>query len=184
MNWTAAELDLTGDFNVLIPRGVNRLRRQGAGSRFVHGGASLQEIVVPLLKVRLAREQTTSQVSVDVLRTGSNRITTGRLPASFIQQEPVSDKMLPRTLRAQLVAGPQAGVISDAVTHVFDSAEENVRAREFAHTFTLSPDAAKRYRNQEVKLRLEEPVPGTDKWRMYVEFSYTLLISFTSDFDG
>ncbi|MFC6225641.1 BREX-1 system phosphatase PglZ type A [Hymenobacter artigasi] len=184
MSWTAEQLGLEGETQVLIPRGVNRLRRQGAGSRYVHGGASLQEVVVPLVKVRVVREQTTSQVSVDVLRMSNNRITTGRLPVSFIQQEPVTDKILARTIRARLLAGPGEEVISDEVTRVFDSADANVRTREFQHTFTISPDAAKRYRNQEVKLRLDEPVPNTDKWKQYQEFSYTLLISFTSDFDS
>ncbi len=46
--WKADQLGLGGDLNTAIPNSVNRLRLSGSGSRFVHGGASLQEIVVPV----------------------------------------------------------------------------------------------------------------------------------------
>jgi hypothetical protein len=34
-----------------------------------------------------------------------------------------------------------------------------------------------------VKLLLEEPVEGSSKWKTYKEYTYTLNISFTNDFD-
>ena len=44
-HFTAEQLNLAGDAEVLIPKSINRIRIKGAGSRYVHGGASLQEIV-------------------------------------------------------------------------------------------------------------------------------------------
>ena len=44
------EVGLAGDMEMLIPKSINRLRLQGAGSRYVHGGASLQEVVIPVLQ--------------------------------------------------------------------------------------------------------------------------------------
>jgi len=41
--FTAAQLGLSGEIEVQIPKSINRLRLKGSGSRFVHGGASLQE---------------------------------------------------------------------------------------------------------------------------------------------
>src|SRR5690606_11851568 len=43
---------IKSDAFVLIPDGVNRYHRQGAGTRFVHGGGSLQELVVPVIESR------------------------------------------------------------------------------------------------------------------------------------
>ena len=43
--------------------------------------------------------------------------------------------------------------------------------------------ASGKYKNQRVKLILEEPVEGTTKWKQYKEYYYTLNISFTNDFD-
>jgi len=41
-HFTAEQLYLSGDAEVLIPKSINRIRIKGAGSRYVHGGASLQ----------------------------------------------------------------------------------------------------------------------------------------------
>ena len=43
--------------------------------------------------------------------------------------------------------------------------------------------ASGKYKNQRVKLVLEEPVEGTTKWKEYKDYFYTLNISFTNDFD-
>lgn len=49
--FNASELGLDGDIEVLIPKSINRLRRKGSGAKYVHGGASLQEVIVPVLKI-------------------------------------------------------------------------------------------------------------------------------------
>jgi len=55
--------------------------------------------------------------------------------------------------------------------------------REVKHRFHLSSRASGKYKNQRVKLLLEEPVEGSSKWKTYKEYTYTLNISFTNDFD-
>jgi uncharacterized protein (TIGR02687 family) len=97
--FTGELVGLAGDVEVLITKGINRLRVKGAGSRYVHGGASLQEIVVPLLTVTKLREDTTSQVEIDIIKS-TDKITTNILAVSFLQKELVTDKMLPRQIRA------------------------------------------------------------------------------------
>ena len=46
--FTAEQANLQGSVEILIPKSINRLRLQGSGSRFVHGGAAVQEVVVPI----------------------------------------------------------------------------------------------------------------------------------------
>ena len=46
--FTSESLGLSEGLQILIPKGVSRLKRKGSGSRFVHGGAILQEVVTPL----------------------------------------------------------------------------------------------------------------------------------------
>ena len=48
-HFTAAQLGLAGSHEFLFPKSINRLRVQGSGSRYVHGGTALQEVVVPVL---------------------------------------------------------------------------------------------------------------------------------------
>ena len=177
----ARQVGLTGDAVVMLPKAGQRLRLSGAGSRFVHGGASLQETVVPLLKITKKKINTLQPVSVDIIRS-SERITTNLVAVSFWQQEAVGDGLLPRQLRVSFVAedGTQ---LSDQFAAVFDSTEPSERLRETKHRFQLTQKAGSLYNNQTIYLRLEEPIDGTNQWKSYRTFNYLLTISFTNDFD-
>jgi uncharacterized protein (TIGR02687 family) len=98
--FTAAQLGLAGDLEIQIPKSINRMRIKGAGSRFVHGGASLQEVVLPVLLINKKRETDITQVTVDILRTTNRLITSGQLSVAFYQTGPVTDKVQSRKLRA------------------------------------------------------------------------------------
>lgn len=181
-HYKASELNLIGDFDVLIPKSINKRRIKGAGSRFVHGGASLQEVVIPLIRVVKKRQNTTKQVDVDVIQQ-TNKITTNILSVSFLQTELVSDVIQPRTLRVAIFS-EDGELLSNQFSFNFDIEEGSERQREVKHRFQLSSKASGKYKNQSVKLVLEEPVEGTTKWRVYKDYNYTLNISFSSDFDS
>ena len=177
----ARELNIAADADILIPKSINRLRVKGAGSRFVHGGASLQEIVIPLVKVTKKRQDTTSAVDIDIIKS-TDKITTNILAVSFIQSNLVTDQVLPRTLRAGIYA-EDGEILSDLFKYNFDIEEGSERQREVKHRFQLMAKASGKYKNQRVKLVLKEPVEGTTKWKGYKDYFYTLNISFTNDFD-
>ena len=181
MHFTAEKLNLSGDVEVLIPKSINRIRIKGAGSRYVHGGATLQEIVIPLLKVTKKRQDTTKQVDVDIIKS-TDKITTNILAVSFLQTDLVSEKILPRQIRSAIYAD-DGEILSDQFTYNFDITEGTERMREVKHRFQLSSRTSSKYKNQRVKLILEEPIEGTGKWKQYKEYYYTLNISFTNDFD-
>jgi uncharacterized protein (TIGR02687 family) len=175
------QLGIKSGVDVLIPKSINRLRISGAGSRFIHGGSSLQEIVIPLVKITKTRQDTTTQVDIDIIKS-TDRITTNILAVSFIQKDLVSEQVLPRSIRAVIRA--EDGVeLSDQFKYNFDIEEGSERQREVKHRFQLSSKASGKYKNQRVQLVLEEPVEGTSKWKQYQEYYYTLNISFTNDFD-
>lgn len=178
----ASELNIDNDeVEVLIPKSINRLRIKGAGSRFIHGGASPQETIIPLLKVIKKRQNTVSQVEIDIIKS-TDKITTNTLPVSFIQSGLVVDNVLPREIQAGLYA--EGGeLLSNLFRYNFDIEEGSERQREVKHNFHLSKKAGSAYKNQRVKLILEEPLEGTNKWKQYKEFYYTLNITFTNDFD-
>ena len=179
--FSANQLNIQSDAEVLIPKSINRLRVKGAGSRFIHGGASMQEIVIPLVKVSKKRSDTTSQVDIDIIKS-TDRITTNILAVSFIQQDLVTEQTLPRKIKAYIQAEDET-ILSDQFTYNFDINEGSERQREVKHRFQLLGKASGKYKNQRVKLVLEEPIEGTQKWREYKNYLYTLNISFTNDFD-
>ena len=179
--FSANQLNIQSDAEVLIPKSINRLRVKGAGSRFIHGGASMQEIVIPLVKVSKKRSDTTSQVDIDIIKS-TDRITTNILAVSFIQQELVTEQNLPRKIKAYIQAEDEV-ILSDQFKYNFDIDEGSERQREVKHRFQLLAKASGKYKNQRVKLILAEPIEGTQKWREYKNYLYTLNISFTNDFD-
>lgn len=180
-NFKTGELGLTGDFQVVIPKSINRLRLQGSGSRYVHGGAALQEVVVPLIKVNKKRSSDTAVVEIDVIASSASIITSGQISVAFHQLEPVSGKILPRKLRVGIYA--QDGTpLSDVHLLTFDLTSEDPREREVRKQFVLSRKADD-VNNQTVYLKLEEPDPGTSYYKEYKTVPYQLRRSFTTDFD-
>lgn len=178
--FTAQQLGLGGDRQFGFPKGIQRLRLQGAGSRYVHGGASLQEIVVPLLEIKKERSSDVGKVDVDIVR-ASQQITTGQVSITFLQAEPVGEKCLARELRAGFFS--KSGIpISDTRTLKFDSTADDARQRERREQFVFGREADT-FNQQEVMLRLEEPVAGTAQHAVYREFGFTMRRAFESDFD-
>ncbi len=101
--FSSSSLNLHSDLDFLFPKSVNRLRVKGAGSRFIHGGTSLQEIIIPLIKITKKKQDTVSQVGIDIIKS-TDRITTNILAVSFVQSDLVSEQVLPRTIRAGIYA--------------------------------------------------------------------------------
>jgi len=174
------ELGINDDTEFLIAKSIKRLRIQGPGNRYVHGGASLQEIVVPLIQFNKKRKSDTRKVEVDIIKSHS-RITTNQMAISFIQTEPAAEKVLPRELKIGFYA-KDGKLISDEVKLIFNSTAEDARSREQKHTFSFKSEAGN-YANQTVYLKLLEPIEDTSQYREYKEDPYTLHISFTSEFD-
>lgn len=180
-HFSSEQLGLDGDMEVQIPKSINRLRLKGSGSRFVHGGASLQEVVIPVLKVNKKRQSDVSAVEVDILRGASSVITSGQLAVTLYQSGPVTEKVQPRHLRAGIYT--QAGeLISDSHELSFDLSSENPRERELQVRFVLSRKADEA-NGQEVFLKLEEQHAGTTHYKEYKSLRYLMRRSFTSDFD-
>jgi len=177
----ASEIGLEGDIEVQIPKSVNRLRLKGAGSRYVHGGASLQEVVIPVVHINKKRQSDIAQVGVDILRSAGTTITSGQLSVTFYQVQPVTDKVRPRNLSAGIYSA-DGTLISDCHELVCDIASDNPREREIAVRFILTKDADS-YNGQEIVLRLDERLEGTSHYKQYRSARYLLKRSFTSDFD-
>jgi uncharacterized protein (TIGR02687 family) len=179
--FSAEQLGLADHTQAAIPKGIQRLRLKGSGSRFVHGGATLQEVIVPVIAINKKRQNDLATVEVDLLRGGTNVITAGQLSVTLYQAEPVTEKLQARELRAG-VYSESGELISNQHKVTMDLTTENVREREMKLQFLLTQEADKA-NNQEVTLKLESPVAGTNQFTEYKQLKYTLRRSFTSDFD-
>lgn len=176
--YKAEDLGLGGDVQIAIPYAGQRMRQAGSGSRYVHGGASLQEICLPLLQVSKKRVSDVAQVDVEIRRSGGKTISSGVLVFRLYQVQPVSEKMQGRTLRVALY--DSAGeAISELKTMIFDSGEISDKARDIECRLTLTTKADKA---GDAILRLDELIPGTDKYKEYRSETYTISRMFEIDF--
>jgi len=179
--FSSVELSLSGDVEVQIPKSISRLRLKGSGSRFVHGGSALQEVIIPVIQINKKRQSDITIVEVDILRGSSTIITAGQLAVVLYQSQPVTDKVQPRYLRVGIYS-LENELISDCHNLKLDLLAENPRERELQVRFVLSRKADD-VNGQEVVLRLEEKVSGTTHYKEYKSLRYQMRRSFTSDFD-
>ena len=175
------QLGLTGTLMVQIPKSINRLRLKGSGSRFVHGGATLQEVVIPVIRINKKRQSDVGRVDVEFIGGGGKTITTGQLAVVLYQTEAVTEKLQSRRLRAGLFT-LDGELVSDQHELLFDFSSANPRERELPVRFILSRKADEA-NNQQVELLLEETVEGTSHFTRYKAARYSIRRSFSSEFD-
>ena len=88
---------------VTTPIGADIIKMPGGGQNYVHGGSSLQEMIVPVIKVNTFKgKQDTGLVNVE-LSTFHHRVTGIEVKLDFMQMEPVTDTVKPHRLQAFFV---------------------------------------------------------------------------------
>lgn len=133
---TLAYLGKLNEIFVSTPKGADIIKTQGGGQNYVHGGSSLQEMVVPVLKVKTFKgKQDTGIVSVE-LTSFHNRITEAAFKLEFMQMEPVADTVKPRSLVAFFVDG-NGSKISFDVPIIANARDMDARQRRIVEKFTL-----------------------------------------------
>ena len=116
---TAGTVPGEGSMDFWLPRGAARFHFAG-GARFVHGSAMPQEIVIPVITVRESESESHKTRAVEFSLLGSsNKVVTNKQRFEFIQTEPVSERVLARTVLISLRDGEIP--ISDETTVTFDS---------------------------------------------------------------
>lgn len=135
---------------VITPNGTSRFKVQGAGSNYVHGGAMLQEIVVPV--IRFKNDRSTSSVNnirkVKVSLTSINRKVTNPITfLEFFQDEKLQDKVIGKKIRTYF-EDEEGNKISNIKTIIADSRSENPTDRTYRVEFVLESrpyDKTKQY---------------------------------------
>lgn len=84
-------LDKSTDTYVTIPNGSDIFKVQGGGMNYVHGGASLQEMIVPVLSIKTSKDKKDVINAPLVLMSLSRRITNLITYIDFLQQEAVGE---------------------------------------------------------------------------------------------
>ena len=179
--FSAAALGLGGDWSAAFPLALGRFPLQGSGKRYVHGGISLQEVVVPLLRIHKARTDDTQRVELELLA-ATDKITTAQCSVRILQKTTAAGKTLPRTVQVGLFALDNTP-LSDTKMLTCDSSDPEPRNRESIVILTLSRHAAA-FNNKQVEIRVEEQLPGTNQNVVYLKYRTTLVRPLGGDFDA
>jgi uncharacterized protein (TIGR02687 family) len=163
-----------------VPNATIRFKMQGTGVNFVHGGASLQEIVVPLLSFknkRSGQKGTKAIQKVDIKLTNTTRkITNSIFNLSFFQTEKVEEKMIPRTVMIYMV-DEESAIISNEETVIGDRTFDNPEDRTFKLRFVLKSIPYDKSKNYYLIIKDTETDVIVDK------IAFTINLGIVSDFD-
>ena len=122
------------------PQDTIRMKVQGGGENYVHGGISLQELVVPVIAFKNLRTSNKNYVEVKnaelKLLSESRKISNLIFSLEFHQRQPVGDKIQPCTYSIYMT-DDEGVVISDRQTVIADKTSDNAADRVFRVRFNL-----------------------------------------------
>ena len=123
------------DIYVAVPEGTNRLQAPAGGYRFTHGGASLQELLIPIIISRQERVNTKTPVGVMVLDRNLS-IQASRLRFKLLQTDAVSMEMKARTIKVALYYNDMA--VTPVKEYVLNSTDALLDNRKVLVDLTLN----------------------------------------------
>ena len=149
-------LEGQSEYDAFTPKENVRIKMNGSGLNFVHGGISLQEMVVPVIDYHFLRNQSkqyqrnkkkydTKPVEVSLL-SATHKVSNMIFSLNFYQKEPVGDNR--EAAVYQLYFTDSNGKqISDVAKIIADKTSDNGQERTFRCSFNLK---ALKYDNKEI----------------------------------
>ena len=150
-------LDGDTEYDAFAPRGNLRIKMKGGGLNFVHGGISLQELVVPLIEYRYLRNDSkeykknkarydTKPVTLSLL-SSSRKISNMMFSLTFYQKEAVAGNFQ-AAVYALYFTDSNGKAVSDTVRLIADKTSDHAEERTFRvgfHLKSLKYDSKENY---------------------------------------
>lgn len=132
---------------ISLPISSNVFKVSGGGQNFVHGGSSPQEMIVPLISVRVEKSYTKTRPAAIKLVSMVQKITSLIVNLDFIQSEPVSDVVKETTYKLFFLSEDNEKISNERI-YVADKTDQDSNHRIFRLKFNLKNkayDKTKRY---------------------------------------
>lgn len=136
----------------LTPKDTTRIKVTGGGENYVHGGISLQEMLVPVIVYKNLRSSSKKYVEVSnaelKLLSENRKVSNLLFSLDFFQRQPIGEKVQPCTYSIYMT-DDEGKVISDRQTIIADRTSVNASERVFRVRLNLkagSYDKNKVYR--------------------------------------
>lgn len=124
------------DRNVAYPLASDIFKVAGAGQNFVHGGCSPQEMIVPLVEVKVERgkkEITTAELALVSL---TSKITNLITTLDFVQTEPISDVVKETQYRVYFISEDNEKISNENIV-IADKKDKDTVKRMFRLRFSF-----------------------------------------------
>lgn len=121
---------------VSFPLASDIFKVAGAGQNFVHGGCSPQEMLVPLIDVKVERGKKETSVAEIALVSLTSKITNLITTLDFVQTEPVSDVVKETTYRIYFVSENNERISNENIC-IADKKDKDTMKRMFRFRFSF-----------------------------------------------
>lgn len=121
---------------VSFPLASDIFKVAGAGQNFVHGGCSPQEMLVPLIDVKVERGKKETSVAEIALVSLTSKITNLITTLDFVQTEPVSDVVKETTYRIYFVSDNNERISNENIC-IADKKDKDTMKRMFRFRFSF-----------------------------------------------
>jgi len=158
---------------VAVPEGTNRLAAPSGGYLFTHGGASLQELIIPVIVSRKERENIKQPVGVMLLDRNLS-IQASRLRFKLLQTDAVSMDMKARIVNVALYCNDK--VVTSIKEFVLDNTDALLDARKVLVDLTLN-------QNVDAKVLQLKVYDVTDELNPLIKENVTNNTLIENDFD-
>ena len=176
------ELPYVSKGNLVFPRALNVFKVSGAGMQFLHGGLSLQELIIPYIKIRKERKKEFDINKVDIeLLSLPKRISGYHAIVNLLQRDPVEDKVLPRICKIGFYAQDESS-LSNQVEIEFNYTDDEIRNREIKEVFDLSSNVIN-YHGTKILFIIYEKDKKFNHYSIYYKKEIQVFISEEKDFD-
>ena len=156
------------------PLDSTRIKISGGGENYVHGGVSLQEMVVPVISFKNLR--TTSKKYVEVsnaelkLLSESRKVSNLLFSLDFFQRQPIGDKIQPCAYSIYMT-DDEGVMISDRQTIIADKTSGNASERVFRVRFNLKAGAYDKNKIYRLVIANDTDVPEEVEFHIDIAFA-------------
>lgn len=156
------------------PQDTVRIKVQGGGENYVHGGISMQEMVVPVIIYKGMRTGYKKYVEVQnpglSLISESRKVSNLMFSLDFLQKQPIGDKVQP--CNYTLYFTDEVGVpVSDFQTVIADRTSNNASDRVFRVRFTLKQAQYNKNKLYRLVIANDTDAPEEVEFRIDIAFA-------------
>ena len=163
----------SADVFVAVPQGTNRLAAPSGGYMFTHGGASMQELIIPVITSRQERTDSKQPVNVMVLDRKLS-MQASRLRFKLLQTEAVSMDMKERLIKVALYYNDEP--VTPVKDILLDKTDPSLDNRKIQVDLTLN-------KNVEAKVLQLKIYDATDELNPLIKENVTNNTLIENDFD-